>query len=231
MAPTKAIQGQSGPQRGGQSVGNQLQISIKIHPSWCNGLPDSLPRPVTFQYKMVQCPKLLILSLQTSNPPWTASIKAVRTIWNLAEPRGSYLKVPVSLLTLRRNQPFQEVLSSEVKINYSFGFKRERDTNKIISANASPQVLIRKSALLAEMDILRHLCSARKMRQTLSLSTSDWPGSSCSLGRGDAPRQLLVHPGRMAEEGPFGTSSLTSTVFQDAVWATTNSTVPTSPPS
>ena len=104
-------------------------------------------------------------------------MKAVRTVLNLlAEPQGSYLEAPVSLLTLRRNQPFQEVLSSEVKINYSFGFKSEHDTNKIISANTSPQVLIRKSALLAEMDILRHLRSAWKMRQTLPPSTSDCPG-------------------------------------------------------
>ena len=129
-------------------------------------------------------------------------MKAVRTVLNLlAEPQGSYLEAPVSLLTLRRNQPFQEVLSSEVKINYSFGFKSEHDTNKIISANTSPQVLIRKSALLAEMDILRHLRSAWKMRQTLPPSTSDCPGRPAewpSIWEGEL---LLVRPGRMAEAG------------------------------
>lgn len=45
------------------------------------------------------------------------------------------------------------MLSSKIKINYSLGFRRECDTNEIISANALSWVLIRKWALFAEMPI------------------------------------------------------------------------------
>lgn len=159
-------------------------------------------------------------------------IKEIRTILNLpTEPWGSYLGAPRKPANLLPSMYcyFQEALSSEVKINYCLGFRREHDTNEIISGNALPWVLIRKSALCVGRPLSNwdpwteterchiHCLLAHPSRQ--GPPATQWhflqeERSITQVAPGWGPEGTTGGEGCPPEQAP-----ITNTLFQGKVWA------------